>query len=51
MRQPSYFSGFDPLPCDIQMQLMSDAKPQYFKAEPNVDTVVICMHGFTGNPG
>lgn len=50
MHQPSYFSGFDPLPSDIERQLMSDAKPQYFKAEPNVDTVVICMHGFTGNP-
>ena len=50
MHQPSYFSGFDPLSSDIELQLMPDAKPQYHRAKPNGDAVVICIHGFTGNP-
>lgn len=50
MYQPPYFSGFDPLPPDIESQLIPDAKPQYFNAKQNVDALVICLHGFTGNP-
>lgn len=50
MQQQSYFSGFAPLPADIEVQLIPDAKPQYLKAHDNDDAVVICMHGFTGNP-
>ncbi|ABW32862.1 esterase/lipase, putative (plasmid) [Acaryochloris marina MBIC11017] len=50
MHQPSYFSGFDLLSSDIEKLLMPDAKPQFCKAKPNGDAVVICVHGFTGNP-
>ena len=50
MLQPPYFSGFEPLPSDIEMQLIPDAKPLYSKAKQNVDAIVICLHGFTGHP-
>ncbi len=50
MQQQSYFSGFTPLPHDIEAQLIPEAKPQYLKPNHSIDAVVICMHGFTGHP-
>jgi len=50
MKQQSYFSGFIPLTPDIEEQLLTEAKPQYLKPNHSIDAVVICMHGFTGNP-
>ena len=49
MHHPPYFSGFDSLPPDIEMQLIPDAKPLYLQANHKVDAIVICLHGFTGN--
>ncbi|MBE7385965.1 MAG: alpha/beta fold hydrolase [Leptolyngbya sp. SIO1E4] len=49
MPQP-YFSGFDPLPSDIETRLMPEAKPQSLTPNPSADAVVICLHGFTGTP-
>lgn len=46
-----YFSGFCPLPADIEAQLMVEAKPQSLVTKSaRDDAVVICVHGFTGVP-
>ncbi len=50
MTHQPYFSGFDPLPSDIESSLMVEAKPLYLNSEGSADTVVICLHGFTGVP-
>ncbi|WP_299413119.1 alpha/beta fold hydrolase [Acaryochloris sp. IP29b_bin.148] len=50
MQQQSYFSGFTPLPPNIEAQLIPEAKPQCRQPSHPVDALVICMHGFTGNP-
>lgn len=49
-KQQSHFSGFDPLPADIEAQLIPEAKPQYLQPNCDIDASVICLHGFTGNP-
>ena len=46
-----YFSGFGPLPAEIESRLMVEARPQYSAtSSPRNDAVVICVHGFTGVP-
>ncbi|MBE9030690.1 alpha/beta fold hydrolase [filamentous cyanobacterium LEGE 11480] len=46
MHNQPYFSGFAPLPTGSDRWLMSDAQPHYLN--PDADTLVICIHGFTG---
>ncbi len=50
MQPQPYFSGFDPLSPDIAERLTPDAKPQYLQSANGADTVIICLHGFTGTP-
>ena len=50
MQHQPYFSGFDSLPSDIADRLKSDAKPQFLPSASGTDTVIICLHGFTGTP-
>lgn len=50
MSPQPYFSGFDPLPADFESRFMSEAKPLYLNANSDADSVVICLHGFTGTP-
>jgi carboxylesterase len=50
MTHPPYFSGFDPLPAEVEPRLMPDAKPFTLNLDTERDTIVICIHGFTGSP-
>jgi carboxylesterase len=50
MLHQRYFSGFDPLPSAIEARVMDDARPLYLRSRESADAVVICVHGFTGNP-
>lgn len=45
-----YFSGFDPLPSEMEARLMAEAAPQYLQPDGSPDAIVICLHGFTGVP-
>jgi carboxylesterase len=47
---PPYFSGFEPLAPQVSTQLMPDAQPRSLNRNTDADAVVICVHGFTGNP-
>jgi len=48
--EKQYFSGFDLPSSETRSTLMSDALPQYFQPKNSSETVIICLHGFTGTP-
>lgn len=46
--QPLYVSGFEAVSAEVASRLHPDGVPQWLKT--GSDTIVICLHGFTGMP-
>ncbi|MBN2152693.1 MAG: alpha/beta fold hydrolase [Candidatus Lokiarchaeota archaeon] len=49
-REPTYLSGFDPVPSAVKERLWEPGLPFYLKSPGNPRAIVVCLHGFGATP-